>query len=300
MRRCSRRRRRFGRAYRCFFPHTATTLPHQQPIFIGVALGPDARTLATASDDRVRVWDLGPTTHGAGCPIDGRDTGVCRHARSKVHRDRQPGQGCRDFRIVDRSACGPDRSRGAGQYRGLQLRWPISRVREQRCDRSGLMGARGRTGRYAASRRQGARLGPRCNRFHRGHRQFRWHCKALAASGRRRGAPRRREGSRDCCRCQPNLGRLVKSAPRARAARARCRRSPSRTRRARRSAGPSARSSPNSSDASCDSRARIQLMLPRSVLISPLWAIIAVRVRELPARERVRREARVDERERAS
>ena len=35
-----------------------------------------------------------------------------------------------------------------------------------------------------------------------------------------------------------------------------------------------ARSSPNSSDASCDSRARIQLTLPRSVLISPLWAII--------------------------
>ncbi len=34
------------------------------------------------------------------------------------------------------------------------------------------------------------------------------------------------------------------------------------------------RSSPNSSDASCDSRARIQLTLPRSVLISPLWAII--------------------------
>ena len=34
------------------------------------------------------------------------------------------------------------------------------------------------------------------------------------------------------------------------------------------------RSSPNSSEASCDSRARIQLMFPRSVLISPLWAII--------------------------
>ena len=34
------------------------------------------------------------------------------------------------------------------------------------------------------------------------------------------------------------------------------------------------RSSPKSSDASWDSRARIQLMLPRSVLISPLWAII--------------------------
>ena len=33
------------------------------------------------------------------------------------------------------------------------------------------------------------------------------------------------------------------------------------------------RSSPNSSDASCDSRARIQLTLPRSVLISPLWAM---------------------------
>ena len=34
------------------------------------------------------------------------------------------------------------------------------------------------------------------------------------------------------------------------------------------------RSSPNSSEASCDSRARIQFTLPRSVLISPLWAII--------------------------
>ncbi len=33
------------------------------------------------------------------------------------------------------------------------------------------------------------------------------------------------------------------------------------------------RSSPNSSEASCDSRARIQLTLPRSVLISPLWAM---------------------------
>ena len=35
-----------------------------------------------------------------------------------------------------------------------------------------------------------------------------------------------------------------------------------------------ARSSPKSSDASCDSRALIQLTLPRSVLISPLCAII--------------------------
>ena len=34
------------------------------------------------------------------------------------------------------------------------------------------------------------------------------------------------------------------------------------------------RSSPNSSEASCDSRARIQLTLPRSVLISPLCAIM--------------------------
>ena len=33
------------------------------------------------------------------------------------------------------------------------------------------------------------------------------------------------------------------------------------------------RSSPKSSDASCDSRARIQLTLPCSVLISPLCAI---------------------------
>ncbi len=35
-----------------------------------------------------------------------------------------------------------------------------------------------------------------------------------------------------------------------------------------------ARSSPKRSDASCDSRARIQLMFPRTVLISPLWAIM--------------------------
>jgi hypothetical protein len=35
-----------------------------------------------------------------------------------------------------------------------------------------------------------------------------------------------------------------------------------------------ARSSPNSSEVSWDSRARIQLTLPRSVLTSPLWAII--------------------------
>ena len=34
------------------------------------------------------------------------------------------------------------------------------------------------------------------------------------------------------------------------------------------------RSSPKSSEASWDSRARIQLMFPRTVLISPLWAII--------------------------
>ncbi len=34
------------------------------------------------------------------------------------------------------------------------------------------------------------------------------------------------------------------------------------------------RSSPNRSLASVDSRARIQLMFPRSVLISPLWQMI--------------------------
>ena len=33
------------------------------------------------------------------------------------------------------------------------------------------------------------------------------------------------------------------------------------------------RSMPKSSEASCDSRARIQLTLPISVLISPLWQI---------------------------
>ena len=46
-----------------------------------------------------------------------------------------------------------------------------------------------------------------------------------------------------------------------------------RSRRGGRPGAPCARSSPNSSDASCDSRARIQLTLPRSVLISPLCAI---------------------------
>jgi hypothetical protein len=33
------------------------------------------------------------------------------------------------------------------------------------------------------------------------------------------------------------------------------------------------RSRPKSAEASCDSRARIQFLLPMSVLISPLWAI---------------------------
>ena len=45
-------------------------------------------------------------------------------------------------------------------------------------------------------------------------------------------------------------------------------------------------------------RARIQLMLPRSVLISPLCAMIAIRMRALPAREGVRRKARMDQRQR--
>ena len=65
-----------------------------------------------------------------------------------------------------------------------------------------------------------------------------------------------------------------RAAARARAARARCRRPPSQSRRSRTTGMTFSRSSPNSSEASCDSRARIQLMFPRSVLTSPLWAII--------------------------
>ena len=113
-------------------------------------------------------------------------------------------------------------------------------------------------------------------------------------------AARSSMSSRPCVRLRDHHHHRVRQRParRARAARARCRTSPSPSRRGARPAAPSARSSPKSSDASCDSRARIQLTLPRSVLISPLWAIIAVRVRELPAREGVRRVARVHERER--
>ena len=40
--------------------------------------------------------------------------------------------------------------------------------------------------------------------------------------------------------------------------------------------GLSGRRSPSSSLASCDSRARIQLRLPSTVLISPLWAIMRI------------------------
>ena len=46
-------------------------------------------------------------------------------------------------------------------------------------------------------------------------------------------------------------------------------------------------SSPNWSDASTDSRAFIQLTLPRTVLISPLWQMIAIRMRQLPGGKRV-------------
>ena len=83
---------------------------------------------------------------------------------------------------------------------------------------------------------------------------------------------RRRRGRRTP-RGSSSSARAAASGRRARAARARCRTSPSRSRRAGRPAAPSRRSSPKSSDASCDSRARIQLTLPRSVLISPLCAI---------------------------
>ena len=84
----------------------------------------------------------------------------------------------------------------------------------------------------------------------------------------------------------------------ARAARARCRTSRCRCRPGARPAAPSCRSSPKSSEASCDSRARIQLTLPRSVLISPLWAIIRYGCASSQRRERVGGEAAVDERER--
>ena len=97
-----------------------------------------------------------------------------------------------------------------------------------------------------------------------------------AASGRRRSPSGPRAG-------RPGPGRPPgsSSSPRAggcgrpaRAARARCRTWRSRCRPGARPGSTLCRSSPNSSEASCDSRARIQLMLPRSVLISPLWAII--------------------------
>ena len=58
------------------------------------------------------------------------------------------------------------------------------------------------------------------------------------------------------------------------------------------------RSSPRRSDLSRPSRARIQLMLPVSVLISPLCAMKRYGMRERPRRERVGAEALVHERER--
>ena len=54
------------------------------------------------------------------------------------------------------------------------------------------------------------------------------------------------------------------------------------------------------SDASTISRAFIQLTLPRTVLISPLWQIIAVRMRQLPGRKRVGRKALVHHAQRAA
>ena len=59
------------------------------------------------------------------------------------------------------------------------------------------------------------------------------------------------------------------------------------------------RSSPKSSEASCDSRARIQLTLPISVLISPLWAIIRYGWASSQLGKVFVREARVHERQRA-
>ena len=90
---------------------------------------------------------------------------------------------------------------------------------------------------------------------------------ALAARRACRRGPRRPPGS-------SSSSRAAASGRRARAARARCRTSPSREPPGRTTGSTFCRSSPKSSEASCDSRARIQLTLPRSVLISPLWAII--------------------------
>ena len=87
-----------------------------------------------------------------------------------------------------------------------------------------------------------------------------------ARRGRRRGPPRR-PGSSSSSRA----GASGRRAPSARSARSKAAESetPSSI-----SGRQSARSSPNSSEESTASRARIQLTLPRTVLISPLWAII--------------------------
>ena len=87
----------------------------------------------------------------------------------------------------------------------------------------------------------------------------------LAAAGRR---------ARPLPRGSSSSSRAAASGRRARAARARCRTTAESEPPAWTSGSTLWRSSPKSSDASCDSRARIQLMLPRTVLISPLWAII--------------------------
>jgi hypothetical protein len=54
-------------------------------------------------------------------------------------------------------------------------------------------------------------------------------------------------------------------------------------------------SSPNSGDGELALRACIQLMLPRSVLISPLWAMKRYGWARIPRRQRVGAEALVHE-----
>ena len=87
-----------------------------------------------------------------------------------------------------------------------------------------------------------------------------------APPGRRRGPPRRPGSS--------SSSRDAASGRRAPSARTRGRTRPSRRPPSSISGRQSARSSPNASEESTASRARIQLTLPRTVLISPLWAII--------------------------
>ena len=110
--------------------------------------------------------------------------------------------------------------------------------------------------------------------------------------GRRRGPPRRRGSS--------SSSRAAASDRRAPSARARGRTRRSR-RRPRRSAAGSRRGRRRSaSEERTASRARIQLTLPRSGVDLAVVGDHPQRLGELPARRRVRREARVDDREGAA